>query len=37
MTAGPAALAPSPMTTKMPVPMIAPTPIAVRPTEPMER
>src|SRR5215211_7159420 len=29
MTAGPARAAPSPMTTKMPVPMIAPTPIAV--------
>ena len=29
MTAGPAMPAPSPMTTKMPVPMMAPTPIAV--------
>jgi hypothetical protein len=29
MTAGPAMPAPSPITTKMPVPMIAPTPMAV--------
>src|SRR3954447_21915568 len=29
MTAGPATFAPSPITTKMPVPMIAPTPMAV--------
>src|SRR3954454_4972309 len=37
MTAGPAVTAPSPITTKMPVPMIAPTPIAVSPTGPTER
>ena len=37
MTAGPASIAPSPMTTKMPVPMMAPTPIAVRPSALIER
>jgi hypothetical protein len=37
ITAGPAMPAPSPITTKIPVPMIAPTPIAVRCNAPTER
>src|SRR5919109_3275263 len=37
MSPGPARLAPSPMTTKIPVPMIAPTPSAVRSRAPTAR
>ena len=37
ITAGPAAASPSPTTTKMPVPTIAPTPRAVRESGPTAR
>jgi hypothetical protein len=37
ITAGPASATPTPTTMKMPVPMIAPTPSAVRSSAPTDR